>query len=168
MRRANDTYFSDREREPRPRIDLELTSLAWGGIAALITSRITNGAFGVDYPLECPDGKAVIGTNERLMGFAVQGDIPEIDWPLRIEEVPATLVALDLVEFCFVHVADPKHRDYDPFYKHHHLDHYREDGRAPGDPAFWARRISRALPRRTASPHGKRASPAPYRMEQGR
>lgn len=122
-------YFSDRESGPRPRTLLDLTSSAWGGIVAQIGSFITNGGFGVDFPDQCPDGQGVVGTDDRAMGLAAQGDVPGLEWPLNPRQVPPTLLALDFVEFCFIHVAEPKHRNYHGFYRHHHLDFYRDDGR---------------------------------------
>jgi hypothetical protein len=98
-------------------------------MVAQIESLIAKGAFGVDFPLECPDGTATVGTNARAMGLAAQGDIPGLEWPLNAKIVPPILTALDLLEFCFMHVAEPRHRTYHAYFSHHHLDFYRGDGR---------------------------------------
>jgi hypothetical protein len=83
---------------------LEVTSSAWGGIVALIQGRISNGALGVDYPDECPDGRGPTGTDACALGLAVKADIPDLDWPLEPEPVPPTPAIMDLLEFCHDHV----------------------------------------------------------------
>jgi len=93
-------YFSDRERGPRQRIMPDITPAAWGGIVALVHSRIFNGAFGADYPEGCPDGRGTTGTDGRALGLALRAEIPEMNWPLQIEPCPPTIAVLDLLEFC--------------------------------------------------------------------
>jgi hypothetical protein len=50
------TYFSDRERGPRPRVNENIAYPAWGGIIAIVESMMAKGYFGLDFPRECPDG----------------------------------------------------------------------------------------------------------------
>ena len=129
-----DQYFSDRERGPRPRTMPEVTPAAWGGIVALIQGRISNGALGVDYPEECPDGRGTTGTDARALGLAVRADIPDLDWPLEVEAVPPTLAILDLLEFCHEHVAETVPTSFHSFFGHQHLTF----DRAPGQTEFRA------------------------------
>ncbi len=125
-----DQYFSDRERGPRPRTMPEVTPAAWGGIVALIQSRISNGAFGVDYPEECPDGRGTTGTDARAFGLAVRAEIPDLDWPLDVEPCPPTLAILDLLEFCHEHVAEIVPTSFHSFFGHQHLSFDRAQGQA--------------------------------------
>lgn len=139
-------YFSERERGPRARTNETFTPNAWGGIVAHIDARITNGAFGHSFPDECSDGHGTIGTSTYTMGLAVAANIPELaetgatattratiggftGWPLRADEIPPTLAILDLVEFCFDHVAEPTRVGHHDFYRHDHLRFDQPAGR---------------------------------------
>ncbi len=74
------TYFSDQESSPRPRVREEFTEAAWGGIVAFVQSLVANGAFGIDFPEECPDGQGVAGTNARMIGLALRGEVRDVEW----------------------------------------------------------------------------------------
>src|SRR5262249_13817353 len=112
----------------------EVAPAAWGGIVALIQGRISNGAFGVDYPAECPDGRGTTGTDAHALGLAVRADIPDLDWPLVLDPIPPTLAIMDLLEFCDDHVAEPV-----PISSHNFFGHqqFRFD-RTPGQAEFRA------------------------------
>lgn len=121
-------YFSDREQGPKPRIVEKISHDAWGGIIAIIKSRITNGSFGYRYPSGCPDGEVSYGCDENSFSQALKAEIPDIDWPLKSEQVPPTLSVLDLLELCYQSVGKPVAIDYHPYYKHNHLRFEREEG----------------------------------------
>jgi hypothetical protein len=77
-------YFSDREFGPRPRDVQDITPAAWRGIVGAIESRIEAGAFGLDFPERCQDGAAwTTGTDQTTFSQAVQGEIPDLEWPLQ-------------------------------------------------------------------------------------
>src|SRR5690606_10935747 len=114
------TYFSDRERGPRPRTGENVSPPVWGGIVGIVQSLIATGAFGVKYPEMCPDGQGPTGTNESALALAVQAEMPGLAWPLvtteRIQKgflvesrpfTPDTLLVLDFIEFCHRMVAKP-------------------------------------------------------------
>lgn len=126
----SETYFSDRELGPQPRVEEEIQTLAWGGIVAIVRSLIGNGAFGTEFPAVCPDGLGPIGTNEVSMSLALQAEIPDLSWPLDENKVPSTLTILDLIEFCHRNVAEPIRRSYHRYFSHYHLDFDREEGQA--------------------------------------
>ncbi len=121
-------YFSDRERGPMPQTITEVTEAAWNGIVALINRYILNGSFGIDFPAECPDGVGIVGTNNHMFGMSIRGEIPDIDWPLDVETVPSTLAVMDLIEFCYEHVAEAHQTDFHKFFGHHHLSFDRSEG----------------------------------------
>lgn len=123
-------YFSDRERGPRPRTKLEIEAPSWGGLIALIDSYVSNGGFGVDFPESCLDGYGPTGTDMHAFGLALRAEIPDIEWPLRADTIPNTLSALDLVEFCHRHVAEPIKGSYHSFFRHSHLTFDRSTGQA--------------------------------------
>lgn len=121
-------YFTDREKGPVPRTNLEIDNASWGGLVALIKGCIDNGGFGLHFPTHCPDGQGPIGTDSENFGLAVRGDIPELDWPFHADKIPPTLAVLDLLEFCHRHVAKPIPHSHHGFFGHDHLDFDREEG----------------------------------------
>lgn len=123
-------YFSDRERGPRPRIEVDVRGPAWGGLVALINGAVANGGFGAAFPSECPDGRGITGTNSHAMGLAVRGEIPEIVWPLDACATPDTLAVLDLVEFSFARIAKPEPYDFQSFFGHNHFNFDKDAGRS--------------------------------------
>lgn len=123
-------YFSDREIGPAARAKLEVEAQAWGGFVALIYRYVSKGAFGVDYPEQCPDGRGPTGTDSHTFGLALRAEIPDIEWPLQVGIIPRTLSVLDLLEFCHRHVAQPNQRSYHDFFGHSHLSFDRMKGQA--------------------------------------
>jgi len=124
----NNSYFSDLESGPKPRIKEDITSAAWGGISSVIESSIDNGAFGLKFPDKCPDG-GIIGTNRRTFYSALNGDIENLPWPLTYE-VPHTLQILDIVKFCHSNIAKPGKGDYHKFPQHYHLNFDQTEGQS--------------------------------------
>ncbi len=141
----SDAYFSDREFGARARDVQEITASAWRGVVAAINSRIDAGAFGLNFPRRCEDGGALItGNDETTISGAIQGEIPNLEWPLRTftsihsslfgssgtePYAPPTPIALDLIEFCWRHVAQPNERTFHSYYGHAHLEFDRDSGR---------------------------------------
>lgn len=150
----NRDYFSDRELGPTPRVNEDIGLEAWGGIVSIIDNLIHDGSFGLAFPDTCQDsGAMIIGTNERSMTLSIRAEIPnlvrrekksdsgfgnddeEIEytirtdyWPLTDSQKPSTITILDLIEFCYRHVAKVNGRDLHPYFKHHHLTFDKEDG----------------------------------------
>lgn len=131
-------YFSDKEGKSKPQTIDSITPASWGGIVALIQSLILTGAFGNHYPEMCPDGYGPTGTDEESFKLALQAEVPDIDWPLKTEEgdrwekepwAPATMVALDLIQFCYYTVAKPIQDGYHNFFRHYHLSFDEESGK---------------------------------------
>lgn len=138
------SYFSDREKGPSPRTNEEISTQAWKGISAVIQSLISQGSFGYKFPDDCPDGRGIIGTDERNMAAILQAEIPglfqssllqtwdgsppNINYALNIDETPPTLAILDLIEFCYRNVAKPIQGSWHKFFDHYHLTFDREMG----------------------------------------
>lgn len=136
-------YFSDRELGPRPRTEQEMTSVAWAGIVALAESLANSGAFGASFPERCPDGQAICGSDVIGLKSAIEAEIHGLSWPLQTDQeveeefirtrmpwAPATLVALDFVEFVWRKVAQPIVGKHHEFFQHHHLTFDIDAGRA--------------------------------------
>ena len=135
-------YFSDKENCSKPRAVDSVTPEAWGGIVALIQSMVTTGAFGHKYPEMCPDGNGPTGTDERSFVLALKAEVPDIQWPLETEKrepggfswetkpwAPETMVALDLIQFCYQTVSKPIQEGYHSFFRHYHLSFDEESGK---------------------------------------
>jgi len=131
-------YFSDKENKSKPQTVDSVTPVAWGGIVALIQSLITTGAFGKQYPEMCPDGDGPTGTDEQSFVLALRAEVPDVQWPLKIEEgphydkkpwAPVTMEALDLIQFCYQAVSKPIQGSYHSFFRHHHLSFDEEVGK---------------------------------------
>lgn len=123
-------YFSDKERGPKPRSEENISPSVWGGIVAIVRSLVSTGAFGEHFPEVCPDGAGPVGNDERMLSMALRAEVPEIEWPLKTSKTeyfeeapfsPDTLVVLDVIQFCYVHVSKPIIGDYHSFFQHHHL-----------------------------------------------
>ena len=126
-------YFSDREVEPQPQTVLELTRAAWLGIAAAIRTRINDGSFGYRYPELCDDGTVTVGTDVESFWGAITGDIPALgagQLALARPEPPPLHAVMDLIEFCWRSVAQPKKGKYHDYYMHHHLTFNEDAGKA--------------------------------------
>lgn len=126
----NYTYFSDRELGPRPRIEQAISDQVWGGLTAFVSALISTGAFGIDYPDECPDGEGIAGVNEYTLGLALAAEVPGLSWPINARDLPPTLAIMDFIEFCHRHVAKPIQGSYHSFFRHYHLSFDREEGQS--------------------------------------
>ena len=109
---------------------------------------INNGSFGLSFPDICPDGSAIFGTDEKSMTLAVKAEINELSqwkkgeswrdeedeivkvdyWPLNPRLKPKTYVILDLIGFCYRHVAKPIQLNWHSYYSHYHLKFEQQEG----------------------------------------
>lgn len=121
-------YFSDRERGPVSRVGERIDCAAWGGIVAAIRGRVSDGSLGIGFPEVCPDGRGITGTDAEAFSLALGAEIPGISWPFDLENTPATLAILDLIEFTFRNVGKPTARNHHSFYGHDHFNYDREQG----------------------------------------
>lgn len=128
-------YFSDKERKSKPQTVDSVTPPAWGGIVALIESLVATGAFGKQYPVICPDGGGPTGTDEESFVLALKAEVPDVQWRLITAErepfapAPETIMALDLIRFCYQAVAKPIQGHYHSFFRHYHLSFDEEAGK---------------------------------------
>ncbi len=123
------SYYSDRVQGPRPRVEHDLTASSWGGLVALVESRLASQYFAEDFPTLCDDGPWPIGCDVRAFRLAMTAELPDIVWPLREDQPPPALVAFDLVEFLYEHVSEPKAIVHHTYFGHYHLSFNRARGR---------------------------------------
>ena len=132
------TYFSERERGPRPRTEETLSERVKRALLRQIEVRIGNGAFGWKFPEECDDGRGPFGTDAQAFWDMAVAEVPDLPIPedsrpaqaLQAAEDADTVVFLDLLEFCARVVARPIERDYHSFFEHYHLDFDHDAGLA--------------------------------------
>ena len=140
-RGAGMEYFSDTERGRKAQIETQMSPEVWAGVVAYIQSLISTGAFGEHFPEICSDGSAPIGTDEKTFSRMLITEVPDIEWPLKTKTeqedysceeepyVPDMHVALDLIQFCYLHVSKPNQGEYHDFFTHYHLSFEPELGR---------------------------------------
>ena len=123
-------YFSERETGIPNRAEEEISDTAWKGICAMLSSRMSEGAFGMKYPIVCEDYGDVIGANWEQFDDAALAEIPNLNRakydrePLIAslrDKQPSTLDILDLIEFCWRNVSKVEIVWYHDFFMHNHL-----------------------------------------------
>jgi len=126
------SYFSDREQGERSLDRDEINEAVWGGIQALIGTRIDDGSFGATFPAMCSDGRGPIGTDETSFWRVMKAEIPNLGekpWYSTADQ-PSTLDALDTIQFCWRTVGQPIQGSYHSYFDHHHLGFDVEAGQA--------------------------------------
>lgn len=134
-------YYSDQVNGIRPRNKDDIPHNVWCGIVVTIDTLIEKGAFGEDFPDTCPDGYGIVGTDVGAFSATLQAEIPTIEYPLKTKEidesswnkhsspfVPDYITILDLVQFCYKHVAKPIEESYHSYFRHHHLSFNKDQG----------------------------------------
>jgi len=124
------TYFTDREYGARPATIDVISERLWAGLFSLIQTRIGDGSFGLRFPEQCPDGNGPFGCDVQAFSRVLGAEVPWIEWPFSVNEVPDTPVILDLLEFCASAVGEPIQGGYHPYFGHHHLSWDRDAGLA--------------------------------------
>lgn len=101
------SYFTDREYGARPATIDVIGDRLWAGLFTLIETRIGDGSFGFRFPEQCPDGNGPCGCDVQAFSRVLGAEVPWIEWPFSVNEVPDTPVILDLLEFCASAVGEP-------------------------------------------------------------
>jgi hypothetical protein len=122
-------FFTDREYGPTPRHTETIGEPLWLAIRSMIDLKTDNGSFGYRFPAICTDpGRQPYGCDERAFGAMLVAEVPWLEWPLRRNELPATPVILDLLEFCAMAVGEMHKRSWHDFMDHYHVYWDREVG----------------------------------------
>jgi hypothetical protein len=123
-------YFSDRERGERPRTAEDVPPTVWAALVDLIDERINDGALGYGFPEFCPDGAGCCGCDSMKLARRLKAEIPDLDWPLRVDEAPEIASMMDLLEFCARNIGKPIEHGRHSYFSHRHLGHDVETGQA--------------------------------------
>lgn len=126
-------YFSDRENGEKPRESEEINEQAWGGIRSEIESRAEDGSFGKSFPENCENRRGVTGSDKINLRDAMIARISSLSHDNDLSPwiygfpMPQTVDILDLIEFCWKNIAQPK-RNYHEHCRHDHLQFDVEEG----------------------------------------
>ncbi|KKK60416.1 hypothetical protein LCGC14_3024570, partial [marine sediment metagenome] len=81
-------------------------------------------------PEQCPDGKGPIGTDSEHFWLAFYAEMPALKGSFDKDSIPDAATIMDVIEYCYVHVALPTQFSYHQYFGHHHLSFDRVRGRA--------------------------------------
>ena len=126
-------YFGEQESGPPLRDQETISPAAWHGIVGLIQSSLRTGLFAEDFPdRACIDtgmSAAITGSNVSHFYLRLKGDNPEIDVPLDPANVPNTVQAIEVVQFCYRHASTPISPEPHSYYAHSHCLYFsRSEG----------------------------------------
>jgi hypothetical protein len=121
-------YFSERESGLPPQNQEQISKTAWGGIVAIVKILQTSEAFGAEFPGSCPDGRGCCGVNGEIFSLTLQSELPNLQWPVEANEMPALMTIMDLLEFCHKNIGKPNTHDYHSYWGHYHYSYDVKEG----------------------------------------
>lgn len=121
-------YFTDRNLGAQPRIQTDIDLAVLRGIVGILRSRTNDGSFGLEYPEQCPDGRGPTGTDTRALRDALAAH-RLFNFVDAGTEVPTMFEVLDLVEFAYEKIAEPRQGGFHDFFGHYHLGFDQAAGR---------------------------------------
>lgn len=117
----NYLYFSEREQGLPPQDREKIDKTFWDGFVSFIRSKINDGSFAKEFPINCPDEPVPIGSDEIALARVFQAEIPSMKWLFDLHETPETIDILDAIEFFYKYIFKPiKKTDHD-YFKHQHI-----------------------------------------------
>lgn len=132
---TNQSFFSDREGVNADKtLTDKISSDIWKGIFSIYKKYLANNNFAKRFPLECPDGNGIYGTQETLFANHVAVVIPgfkidERTTPLSlftfddkdVSEIKFSYCVLDFIEFMYLNLTDAEEDHYHDYRKHYEL-----------------------------------------------
>lgn len=106
----------------------QLPENVWGGIVSIFNRSIDNCALGESFPLNCPDGNYVTGTDVNSLIQTLEAHIPGLEIPLIVDQKPDLLLIFDLLEFLYEKISKPRIIGRHNFYSHNHYAFDKEEG----------------------------------------
>jgi hypothetical protein len=115
------SFYSDEELQLQPRNKEIIGEREWNALRSMIYQRIEDGSFGQAFPLKCVDG-GVIGADRNLLFGKLPGFVDGVvDHGDLVSETPSTNAILDLITFCWRHIAEPLQDHEHEYFRHWHL-----------------------------------------------
>ncbi len=114
-------YYSERHMGEAERESQDISEAFWGGFVSFVMSRSRDGWCADRYPIHCFESPLPVETDQVALGQAFSAHNPRLSWPLESQNVPATLDALDAVEFFGRIVSMPTQRVYHDYGRHNHI-----------------------------------------------
>ncbi|MYH67581.1 MAG: hypothetical protein F4152_03180, partial [Dehalococcoidia bacterium] len=119
-------YYSDETFGEKPQVKEEIDEAVWNAIRSYVKTLASRGWFALDYPEHCIDGPMEVDTDWDAMQKDMVGEIPGASFD---GDAPDTITILDMLTFCFEHVARATKGWYHDYGRHHHLDFDVVEGR---------------------------------------
>ena len=131
----NQSFFSDRENQNTNKTLTDIISTdVWKGVFSIYKKYLANNNFAQRFPLECPDGNGIYGTQETLFVNLVSAEIKgfKVDEHITpqnlfmfeskdVSEIKFTYCILDFVEFMYRNMVDAEKGHYHDYFKHYEL-----------------------------------------------
>lgn len=118
-------YYSDKYSNE---VGEQLPENVWGGIVSIFNRSIDNCALGESFPINCPDGNYITGTDLNSLKQTLEAHIPGIEIPLQVDHKPDLLQIFDLLEFLHEKISNPRIIGSHSFFSHNHFAFDKEEG----------------------------------------
>ncbi len=123
--------FSERMGQPIARVKETLDETVRSALLQLIELRIEDNSFGLNFPVQCPDGHGNSGCDQQALRTNMAAY--QVIWPSdarRLDHEEITDIQIfDLLEYSYEHVARPLPGGYHSFFSHTHHDYDEGSGR---------------------------------------
>lgn len=121
-------YYADRHVGAKPRTATEIEPQLAEAIANLVVTRAHDGWLGLEYSEQWPDGRGPVGTNIEALKAGITAHAIYNPF-IGHEQPPTILEILDLIEFAYSKIAEPRRGSFHEFFGHYHLGFDRAAGR---------------------------------------
>jgi hypothetical protein len=121
--------FTERHGEALPRVAEALDETTRNALLTLVSARIDEEWFGLNFPQKCNDGYAHAGTDFTKLRETMKGY--RVAWPAEVDRAnpPADGHIFEMIEFSYEFIAEPRHPRHHSYMSHTHYEYNRESGR---------------------------------------
>ena len=126
---TDQSFYSDRLHGPQERTLDQLPDHTRRGLLGLLTNKVNSNWFAHTFPLQCPDGNGIAGTDEDALASNVSALVPDAEWPRwNANNARRDEVIFDLIEWAAQRIEQPEEFRWHNYYRHHELDFDRPKG----------------------------------------
>ncbi|NUJ89177.1 hypothetical protein HOW07_14280 [Plantibacter sp. MCCC 1A11337] len=122
-------FYSDRKNGPRARSHKELPEATSNALQSLVRQRLQSNWLAQEFPSHCPDGNAVVDTNQYALAAELAGLFAGVEWPLW-QETPSEDTLFDVIEYVGRRVSKPIEGGWHEYMKHFELSFDKKAGQA--------------------------------------